>query len=108
MSLPPDASSHLRTGAASVSGYRLWSARIDKALSFRLGCLSLLVAALAGALVGSVWEPLTVPVMIVVGVAAWLSAVCNDEQMAKCDACFKRVKYGAVACHHCGYTRNIA
>lgn len=88
-----------------ISGWELWSARIDRALSFRVGCMTLLLGVIAGALVGALWEPLAMPVTILVWVVSWLGVVMNDEQMAKCDACMKRVKLGATACHHCGYSR---
>jgi hypothetical protein len=90
---------------AGVSGFDLWGARIERALSIRLGCLSLFAALIAGTGAGLLWEPLAVPVMIIVGALCWLGAVLNDEQMAKCDACRKRVKFGAMVCHHCGYSR---
>jgi hypothetical protein len=89
-----------------VSKADLWTARIERATSFRLLLICLFLAGLSGALAGAIWDPLSAPVAVVVGFGGWIGAVCNDEQMAKCDACRKRVKFGATACHHCGYSRN--
>jgi predicted amidophosphoribosyltransferase len=90
-----------------VSRADLWTGRIERALSVRVGCGALFTAALLGALASYIWEPLAVPIAAVAFVILWLAAVANDEQMAKCDACRKRVKLGASACHHCGYSRNV-
>jgi type IV secretory pathway TrbD component len=91
---------------AQVSKTDLWMARIERATSIRLLFMCIILATLCGALAGAIWEPISSPVAVIVGIGGWLAAVCNDEQMAKCDVCRKRVKFGATACHHCGYSRN--
>lgn len=74
---------------------------LDRAFSFRvlLGCG--LVAALVGALLSLVWEPLSygaVPVFV----ALWIGVVLNDDTVVRCPHCRKRVKVGASTCHRCG------
>lgn len=113
---PQHAELHPQAGAGpstaplgpTVSNSLKWQARVERALSIRLMFISIFCASIVGALAGALWEPLTAPVVVVTWLVAWLGAVLNDEQMAKCDVCRKRVKFGATTCHHCGYSRATA
>lgn len=84
----------------------IWGARVERCFSIRLWLASLFAGALLGTLAGAAWDPLSMPVTIGVFLVAFIGTLVNDEQMMKCDACRKRVKLGATACHHCGYSRN--
>jgi hypothetical protein len=76
---------------------------IARALSIRVIFLSLICGASTGVLVGLAWAPATMPVMWVVAAGVYVMAILNTSQMIHCAACGKRVKLGAVRCHHCGY-----
>lgn len=90
----------------STSGWGLWGGRLARALSIRALLLSLVVGVCAGVVVSLIWSSVAIMwVVWPVAAVTYLLAVFNDVQMVKCDQCRKRVKMGADACHHCGYSR---
>lgn len=86
----------------AVSG--TWGQRLQRVLSVRIGCMGLIVAGVAAALTGALWEPLAAIVFWPVLIAFMLAAIFNDENVLNCPHCRKRVKIGASTCHHCGQT----
>lgn len=88
-----------------MNGWQVWGRRLQRALSLRVGCMTLVLAVVAGALVGLAWPAAAVPVTFGVWGLGWLGYVFSDNQMLGCDACGKMVKLGASTCHHCGYVR---
>jgi predicted amidophosphoribosyltransferase len=80
----------------------LWWARLQRAASVRVGCMSIFAGVVIGAIAGVIWEPLTAPVAVTVIALCWVGAIFNDEQALNCPRCRKMVKLGADTCHHCG------
>jgi hypothetical protein len=73
----------------------------ENLLSFRLGCASIVIAALVGAgltaIGGEGLSWLALPVLILV----WWFGAANPGTVLYCPYCRKRVKAGANTCHHC-------
>ena len=71
-------------------------------VSLRVLFTAILLGAIAAALAGALWKPLTAPVGAVVLVGIWVLAILNTDNVLVCPHCLKRVKIGAERCHHCG------
>ena len=85
-----------------------WGRRLARAFSLRVIFFSFVFGFAVYALASFVWSGTPLAVMWTAAAAVYVMAVTNDEQMLRCDACGKRVKLGAVRCHHCGYLANSA
>jgi uncharacterized membrane protein len=80
----------------------LWGQRLQRLVSFRIGCLAAIVALIVAAIASAVWRPLVGPVFFLVFAAVMVLAMFNDRNILYCPYCRKRVKMGATTCHHCG------
>lgn len=74
----------------------------QRAFSLRILMSAVFLGLIACVLASFLWDPLTVPVFVLVTGGVWLLAVLNDENVLTCPHCGKRVKLGSTVCHHCG------
>jgi hypothetical protein len=81
----------------------IWWGRIQRAVSIRIGCGSLIAGFVFGVIAGQIFGVgVGAPVTIAVAAIIWLVAVFNDGQTLNCPRCKKMVKLGASVCSHCG------
>lgn len=73
----------------------------NKVLSIRIAGTALVGGLIVGALLGAIWQPLSI-VAIPVALLGWYALVMDSSTVAYCSHCGKRVKIGSTVCHHCG------